>query len=64
MTISVKLVNDHSVVTVYNPKHRLYFFRPSHLTELDILCEYGEEIGLNIITKKINAKKFNGRAYK
>jgi len=63
MTISVKLTEHGSVLTIYNPKKRIYFFRPLHLDELDLLCQYGEEASLPILLKQITNKSFNGRAY-
>lgn len=63
MSISVKLSEFGYTVTVYNPKERMYFFRPLHMEEIDLLYQYGEEAGLPILLKQITNKSFNERSY-
>ena len=63
MSLNIKLTDSGSVVTFYNPKQRIYFTRPAHTSELNVLYEYGEEWGLTILSQRINSKRFNGRAY-
>ena len=60
MSITVKMTENGSIVTVHNPKKSTFFQRPLLFTEIEAITEYGEEYGLMLLQKKVNdSNKWN-----
>lgn len=65
MTITIKMSDSGSIVTVHNPKSTVYFTRPLLFTEVEAISEYGEEYGTMILQNKItNSKRWDNYKFK
>lgn len=58
MTLTVKLIDNKAEIIVHNPRREKHYSRPLTFQEVEIINDYGQEIGTKILVDRNRKRKY------